>query len=277
MGTQQHGNRQISTASSTTCIFAGSQRSTTTTREVRQHLRLHCSMIRSSDFHQAKQKQHVAGVVRCSARAQGVVVAATFTDAQGNWDFSTSPCGAGSAEKIQPKGYFDSGDHQHDQCDALTGYYAANDVIAGIALLNGPTASSTTAENLPVASAASCSRPHDDRRADSTTFSDVLADLEHPRRRKLPGDDIAAGGAPPVPRRRQLIFDVNGNLVEYTTTFTPGSTPLPGWPRFTCSPARGGQPTSPKHKPAATLRLDPCAKGTTGAASMIGYDPRRSR
>jgi serine-aspartate repeat-containing protein C/D/E len=183
---------------------------------------------RNGDCIKQDNENGIAGVKMELLNESGVVVATTFTDADGNYKFDMLTRGTYTVREIQPKGYFDSGDHIGTINGVLTGFYAANDVIAGIALLNGPDGIKYNfCENLPASLGGVVFQDGPTIFiADSTTsISDVVANISSIRDGVLTGDDTRLPGVTLRIFRAdgQPIFDVNGNLVEFTTTDAGGA------------------------------------------------------
>ncbi|MCE9608392.1 MAG: hypothetical protein K8U03_26210 [Planctomycetia bacterium] len=183
---------------------------------------------RNGDCVKQDNENGIAGVKMELLNESGTVVATTFTDATGNYKFEQLTRGTYTVRENQPTGYFDSGDHIGTINGVLTGFYAANDIIGGIALLTGPDGIKYNfCENLPASLGGVVFQDGPVILvADSTTpLSEIIAGLPSIRDGVLTGDDVRLPGVTLRLFRAdgQPIFDVNGNLVEYTTTKADGS------------------------------------------------------
>jgi serine-aspartate repeat-containing protein C/D/E len=182
---------------------------------------------RNGDCVKQDNENGIAGVKMELLNESGQVVATTFTDADGNYKFEMLTRGTYTVREIQPKGYFDSGDHIGTIDGVLTGFYAANDVIAGIVLQSFPDGIKYNfCENLPASLGGVVFQDGPTIViADGTTqITDVLAQISQIRDGRLTGDDTRLAGVTLRLFRAdgQPIFDVNGNLVEFTTTDANG-------------------------------------------------------
>jgi len=183
---------------------------------------------RNGDCVKQDNENGIAGVKMELLNESGVVVATTFTDANGNYKFEMLTRGTYTVREIQPTGYFDSGDHIGTIDGVLTGFYAANDVIGGIALLNSPDGIKYNfCENLPASLGGVVFQdgPTILITDASTSIADVLAGISSIRDGQLTSDDTRLAGVTLRLFRAdgQPIFDVNGKLVEFTTTDANGA------------------------------------------------------
>ena len=170
----------------------------------------------------------IAGVRMDLLDTAGNIVATTYTDANGNYKFEGLTRGTYTVHEYQPKGYFDSGDHIGFINGVQTGYRAANDIIAGIDLLSAPDGIKYDFCENPPASLGGVvfqDGPTIVIADSTTTISDVVANISSIRDGKLTSDDIRLPGVTLRLFRAdgQPIFDVDGKLVEYTTTGADGS------------------------------------------------------
>ncbi len=168
----------------------------------------------------------IAGVRMELLDVNNNVIAVTFTDVDGRYKFEGLERGTYSVREIQPAGYFDGGDKIGTIAGVTTGSHAANDILGAIALLAGPEGIDYDfCEKVPAYISGFVFQDGATIVSPTTSTADIVASLPSLRDGVLTTDDTRLPGVVMRLTRPdgQPIFDVRGNLVEYTITGADGS------------------------------------------------------